>query len=129
VEGPALPSGWRRAGLGKAAHSWRSREPVTKYSLSWIHFDNPTATKNLKLAALSHLNRAIPNECQKRSPRRTAYDARNLTRHTERPFRLRSKARRVASMRRFAATGVGGSVESQGDSSRLEQRVERPSAR
>ena len=51
-----------------------------KDSLSWIHFCNPTATKNLKLAALRHLNRALANDCQKPSPRCTAHDARNITR-------------------------------------------------
>ena len=72
--------GMAAGGLGKAADSARSRQPVTKDSLSWMHFCNPTATKNLKLAALSQLNRALPNEWQKRSPRCTAHDSRNITR-------------------------------------------------
>lgn len=50
-----------------------SRAPIPKHAFSQLLFQNPSATKNLDLAAFRHLHRAVANDWQKRSPRRSAH--------------------------------------------------------
>lgn len=76
-----LQSDWESVGAGTSMAQPSgpcSCEPITKQALSQVLFHNPSATKNLDLAAFRHLDRALPNDWQKRSPRCSAHQARDV---------------------------------------------------